>query len=81
MSLLQKDFSQLKPRTLGPIHVFVAACFADLMPPTTFVRTLLRLAGGLSVRSRVRFEWEQPTATRGRLSPPAVASDSANLET
>ena len=53
VSLVQKDFSSLQPRTLGAIHLFVAACFADLMPPAAFVRTLLRLSGGLSASTLV----------------------------
>ena len=37
----------MQARTFGPIHVFLAACFADLLPPDEFVCSLLRLAGGL----------------------------------
>ena len=47
VTLLTKAFQGLAPRTLGPIHLFVAACFADLMEPGAFVRALLRLAGGM----------------------------------
>ena len=53
VSLLRKDFRQLQPRTLGPIHLFVAACFADLMAPDDLVRTLLRLSAGLAASTLV----------------------------